>query len=285
MIASGRIPRVVHSFSRSLSTTGQLPVKCLNDHSVSAFQKEAFNLGIPAILPKAFSDYPAIDKWFSTPSLERVEVVLRHEYLLPHCEATVPLELTSVAHDDFQQLRAPLKLFIEWTREASPETTDRLYLAQASISELPQPLRDDLPVPDLVNLAGKGDIYDTNLWIGLAPTYTPLHRDPNPNIFAQLAGRKVVRLYSPDDGAEIFRHVQEKLGRSGSQAFRGEEMMKGREKTLLEAQVWGTEEGAVPARCTGYEAVLGQGDGLFIPKGWWHSIKGVGNGITGSVSS
>jgi hypothetical protein len=35
--------------------------------------------------------------------------------------------------------------------------------------------------------------------IGHPPTYTPLHRDPNPNIFVQLAGEKVVRLLAPTD--------------------------------------------------------------------------------------
>lgn len=35
----------------------------------------------------------------------------------------------------------------------------------------------------------------------------------------------------------------------------------------------------------GYEAKLAAGDALFIPQGWWHSVRGVGQGLTGSVSS
>jgi len=30
--------------------------------------------------------------------------------------------------------------------------------------------------------------------------------------------------------------------------------------------------------------VLEAGDGMFIPKGWWHSVKGVGKGIIGSAN-
>ena len=143
-------------------------------------------------------------------------------------------------------------------------------------------MQNDVPTPSLVLSAGKGDIYDSSIWLGHAPTYTPLHRDPNPNLFVQLAGTKIVRLFKPSVGNDIFAKVQEKIGGEASAALRGEEMMKGLEKRVLEREVWGeTDEGAAG----GFEAQLESGDGLFIPKGWWHSIKGVGKGMTGSVSS
>lgn len=143
-------------------------------------------------------------------------------------------------------------------------------------------MRDDVPTPDLVLRAGKGDVYDSSIWLGRAPTYTPLHRDPNPNLFVQLAGRKVVRILRPRDGDAVFARVQERIGGSASATMRGEEMMRGAEKRALEEEVWGEgldEEGAMQ----GFEAEVARGDGLFIPKGWWHSIKGVGEGMTGSV--
>ena len=207
-------------------------------------------------------------------------------------DSVVPLELTrlpggsavSETENAFHRAEAPLGLFLEWTKYANTQTADRLYLAQASFSIIPKGLRDDLPTPDIVAKAGKGDIYDTNLWIGVPPTCTPLHRDPNPNLFVQLAGKKIIRLLKPEAGLEVFANVQTTLGQSGSSTFRGEEMMKGEEKRLLEAHIWGTEsspQGAIPS---GFEACLERGDGLFIPQGWWHSIRGVGEGITGSVS-
>jgi hypothetical protein len=119
------------------------------------------------------------------------------------------------------------------------------------------------------------------VWIGHPPTYTPLHRDPNPNLFVQLAGEKVVRLLAPDEGQSVFAAVRAQLGKSGGRgaaAIRGEEMMQGGERALLDEAVWGDDERV-------FEAKLGAGDGLFIPKGWWHSIKGVGEDVTGSVSA
>lgn len=130
--------------------------------------------------------------------------------------------------------------------------------------------------------AGKGDVYDSSIWLGNSPTYTPLHRDPNPNLFVQLAGKKVVRLFPPHVGRSIFAKVQEQIGGSASETMRGEEMMQGAEKKALEVEVWKSADGG-EARNAALEAEMGSGDGLFIPKGWWHSVKSFGEGMTGSV--
>lgn len=129
-----------------------------------------------------------------------------------------------------------------------------------------------------VTQAGNGDIYAVNLWLGRAgETNTPLHKDPNPNLFVQLAGRKRIRLFSPDIGGELMDSYLGSLERR----FRtGDEMMVGKHKDELEAVVWsdGAENGIVE----GFEAEVGVGDGLFIPKGWWHAVKGVGEGGVGA---
>ena len=195
----------------------------------------------------------------------------------------------------FHRAETHLSFFLTWLDAAqSGKSSDnnRFYLAQASLSGFPQALQNDLPTPDIVIGAGKGDIYDTNIWMGLSPTYTPLHRDPNPNLFVQLAGEKIVRLMSPEKGTAIFKAVQRKLGKGGDGRFRGEEMMKGGEGEILKRLVWGNEadqdgveHGWKEGDKVGWEGFLGRGDGLFIPKGWWHSVKGVGDGVLASVSS
>ncbi|KAL8814953.1 MAG: hypothetical protein Q9223_005871 [Gallowayella weberi] len=137
----------------------------------------------------------------------------------------VPIELTRPAiHPDgeaiFERAEAPLGIFLGWAEQAKADSSQRLYVAQASIDRLPELLQKDVPTPELVARAGKGDVYDSSIWLGVAPTYTPLHRDPNPNMYLQLAGR--------------------------------------------------------------FEAELDAGQALFIPQGWWHSVKSVGTGCTGS---
>ncbi|KAL3420631.1 JmjC domain-containing protein [Phlyctema vagabunda] len=176
----------------------------------------------------------------------------------------------------FCRFNAPLSLFLKAfePRSADIPQIKHLYIAQAQISELPHQLRDDLPTPELVKKAGKGDIYDTSIWMGLQPTYTPLHKDPNPNLFIQIANSKTVRLYSPTIGASIFREAQAYIGASSSASFRGTEMMQGSEKEVLEEIVWGSSTSV-----HGMEVVLNPGDALFIPKGWWHSIKSHDSGM------
>ncbi|KAI9862514.1 MAG: hypothetical protein M1813_004366 [Trichoglossum hirsutum] len=265
------------------------PVQALSNATVEHFRRNFFRRGVPVVFPRGqFTDLPALKHWFRPKSDElhiSSELTLDRTHLLGHEEVMVPLELTS-SGDRFQRFHAPLSMFVEWLQHAaSSRTVDRLYLAQAPVSNLPQCLKDDFPAPTYVINAGKGDIYDTNLWIGLAPTNTPLHRDPNPNLFVQLAGKKIVRLFEPAVGVDVFKRVRKEIGMDASAVFRGDEMMKGQEKDLLEKEVWGDETGGDTInRPIGYEAQLGRGDGLFIPNGWWHSIKGVGEGVTGSVS-
>ncbi|TKA81448.1 hypothetical protein B0A49_00291 [Cryomyces minteri] len=306
MLRSGRSSISHYKVARQLYPTISRfsHVEPLRNGSVDTFRQQAFAPAKPALLPRDhFRDLPALKKWFEPSPNMPTACQLNASYLSSYGETLVPLELTrdnlsngADSVSSFEQLHAPLNFFIEWTRQhqrsasaSTPATAPagRLYLAQAQVSDLPSPLRADLPTPALVTLAGKGDVYDANVWIGLAPTYTPLHRDPNPNLFVQLAGRKTVRLFTPDVGADVFRSVQARIGAAGggggSASTRGAEMMQGAERRILEAEVWGSGEWEEGRAGAGLEAHLEAGDGLFIPKGWWHSIKGVGEGVTGSV--
>ncbi|KAI9751149.1 MAG: hypothetical protein M1815_001339 [Lichina confinis] len=226
---------------------------------------------------------PAFSRWFKKSSDEDKLPPLNSSYLLQFGDPMVPLEMTSLTTDGFHRFKAPLSFFVRWTETATPNSSERLYLAQAPVADLPQELQADLPTPDLV-FAGRGDVYDTNLWVGLAPTYTPLHCDPNPNLFVQISGKKLVRLYEPLVGSSIFRSVQQRLGRASHAAIRGEEMMLGAERNALEEAVWHEAGPRSTLDQESYEVSLQAGDALFIPKGWWHSIKGLESGIITSVN-
>ena len=291
-IAQNFFPRRNASRCLHSSSLQWEPVPVLQDSSATTFRRDAFHVQWPAVTPPAcFKELPAIGRWFKRSHQQNPIFELDLSYLEQYGDAIVPLELnsSSESHSDlqntsFQRSEAPLSIFLRWAERADAHSRQRLYLAQASISDLPEQLRNDLPTPKLVLDAGNGDVYDTNIWLGVAPTYTPLHRDPNPNLFVQLVGQKIVRLLPPEAGQEVFLAVQAALGRNASSVFRGDEMMQGDEKKLLEDQIWRDRHAGESLTFPRYEAALSSGDGLFIPKGWWHSIKGVGTGITGSVS-
>jgi len=264
---------------------------------------------------------------------------LNASFWAEYADTIVPLELTSTGKasgssledETFHRTEAPFDILLAYLSAANSsnnlnptqnqQQTHSIYLAQCSLMSLPPSLQQDIPTPELITRCGsiKGDIYASSLWLGRPPTYTPLHRDPNPNIFIQLAGRKVVRLLPPEVGGAVFADVQARLQQgeqnaasasSYSPTIRGEEMMSGPEKALLHAATWPAEPDETnstsansnngggdpapsqdsPSRYTALlgtyaqEATLGMGDALFIPKGWWHSVKGVGPGITASAN-
>lgn len=304
--------RQCHHDAIALSLTPTLKSWDLED-----FRRQAFVAETPWRLPRDNQHLPAACRqWFTPdgdfddgpPDLNHVPNAseLRTAFWAAYESTNVPLELTAglandAANATFHRTMAPLRLLLTFLAKPSSSSEGSLtrdhsiYLAQCPLPSLPPALRAAVPTPELVEQAGKGDIYDSSLWLGRPPTYTPLHRDPNPNFFIQLAGRKVVRLIPPEIGDAVFARVQEACrSQVGSKTVRGEEMMVGHQRQLLEAAIWGTglrieSEEAVSEissvmRKFGQEAELGLGEALFIPKGWWHSVKGVGEGITASVN-
>ena len=175
----------------------------------------------------------------------------------------------------FFQLVAPLRLLHKALAFNASQAVPpiELYIAQSSLADLPPAMRGDLPTPELVLRAGKGDVYSSSVWLGTEPTYTPLHRDPNPNLFCQLCGSKVVRLMPPALGDRVHLDVLARLRRQGSSRVRSTEMMEGAEREVLHEAVW--ESDALPDEVC--EAEVGPGDALYIPQGWWHSIRSSGS--------
>ncbi|TQS35747.1 hypothetical protein Golomagni_03823 [Golovinomyces magnicellulatus] len=241
---------------------------------------------------------PAAQKWFNKfgSSPNKSTALLSSEYLNSYGATILPYEMTGPLNiplvdllkhgpsiqklqgssDQFHHFYAPLSLILS-------NRSEGLYIAQAPITDLPLQLQCDLPAPKLVVEAGKGDIYNANIWIGNPPTYTPLHKDPNPNLFVQLAGHKKMRLYEPQIGLEIFQNVRRKLGKiDGDGRFRGREMMEGTERKELEEAVWGINAESKPNIM---EVIVAPGDSLFIPKGWWHSVKGLKIGVQEEINA
>ena len=293
---------------------------------------------------------------------------------------------------------APFHLLLSHIASTSPDLDDTssslpqpsLYLAQQSLSDLPLTLQADLPTPAILSPSSpfssvtttttdpspiaeassnlRGDIYASSLWLSSAfpASQTPLHRDPNPNLHLQLCGKKIIRLFPPEIGNEIFEYVREQTAvehvttakdddgrgsgndidrRSGSgstsAAFRGDEMMIGEERRLLDEIVWGNDINQMRGVTDGVdgstvsdahnrggsvqsggeviqrshssfhndednlksqmaqrsshdpwgsfrqnhalEAQIGMGDTLFIPRGWWHAVRGIEDRSPGTV--
>lgn len=253
---------------------------------------KSLDLSEPTVFPRRFLDLPAITKWFTPvdcPSDDGVCHELKPSYLGRYGSLMVPLEHTRYlpGGDDvdsrksiatFECIQAPLSLLL--SHISSEDYSQQLYLAQCSLDDLPPDLVADLPAPELISSVGRGDIYASSVWMGRPPTSTPLHRDPNPNLFVQIVGNKVIRLMKPKEGRHLYDRLRTQMGHAH---MRGEEMMVGEERTRLQDAVWNEKEiNGVCAR--GVEARLEGGDGLYIPLGWWHAVESIGTHANASVN-
>lgn len=301
----------VYSIDRRTITT----VQTLDSWAVESFREHAFLPQTPATMSAEDSTLPiAIEKWFthdldskqSIPDRLSRNPQLKTSFWSKYSDLIVPLEITHAASENskatcFDRINGPLSILfadLEAKKDGVGVPRHSVYLAQHDLRDLPQELLEDLPTPELVRLAGKGDLYSSSLWLGRSPTYTPLHRDSNPNLLMQLAGTKIVRLLDPDVGDAVFEYAQRlidhqsgetspRTSRTGSASFRGEEMMKGAERSIFHDLVWTKMSDGVKNDIIlehAQSATLHPGQALFIPKGWWHSVKGVGDGVTASAN-
>lgn len=250
------------------------------------------DLSEPTVFPRQFLDLPAIKNWLTPidgPSSRGVCHELNKSYLGRHGSLMVPLEYTRYDSSGgdvdgrkavvaFETIQAPLSLLL--SHISSDDVSQQLYLAQCSINDLPSELQADLPAPEMISSLGRGDIYASSIWMGRPPTTTPLHRDPNPNLFVQLAGKKVIRLMEPKQGRNLYDRLRTQMGHAH---LRGEEMMVGEERGRLQDAVWNEiEVNGISA--SGVEARLEGGDGLYIPLGWWHAVESVGSHANASAN-
>jgi hypothetical protein len=161
------------------------------------------------------------------------------------------------------------------------------YLAQHDLFRQMPVLRGDICTPDLcwarVPLhptdpqrdKTRVPVPQVNAWFGPARTITPLHTDAYHNLLVQVVGTKFVRLYPPwstamrprgeEDGVDMSNTSELDLGviegwDEGVDGLGDDERERVRVKRELDEDEY-------------WECVLGEGDTLLIPMGWWHYVR------------
>jgi hypothetical protein len=190
---------------------------------------------------------------------------------------------------------------------------DTGYLAQHDLFAQIPSLRADISIPDYcfctphqylpanIDPASTQKLEDPllNAWFGPKGTISPLHTDPYHNVLAQVVGYKYVRCYKPkmtewlyprgkeagvdmgntslvdlDEAMELFPEIgvkglgmETKEDGGGTAIEHGENQGVDQRRTEFEQLFPGFKEAEY------VEAVLGPGECLYLPPGWWHYVK------------
>lgn len=211
----------------------------------------------PVVLTDASARWPALRKW--TPAY------FRRRFGDETIEITAGREADPFYDMNFRAHRRRMRMdrFIDRVLEAG--TSNDLYMVSNNHT-MRRPrfraLLDDVRPPrDLFEPPAPAA---TSLWIGPAGTVTPLHHDTTNILFAQIHGRKRVELVSPQETALLLDPVH---------GYYSPVDLDG----LAAATHPALEQMLVQ------QVVLGPGDALYIPAGWWHRVTSLDVSISFSL--
>lgn len=208
------------------------------------FYRHYYEANRPAKLTGIVDHWPALARW----SLDHFERVAGNAAVEAQVEREGDPDY-ELAKDDHRRLVRFGEL-IEWLRKdgASNDIYLTAYNSGTNAAAL-APLWDDLAPIDLLEARGDRDGF---FWLGPKGTLTPWHHDLTNNLLVQVLGRKRVRLAPPWAFARM---------RNSRHCFSD----------------WGNEplpagEGDI-ATPPVLETVIGAGEGIFLPVGWWHQVE------------
>lgn len=179
------------------------------------------------------------------------------------------------------------------SKEASIDPPPVLYMAQHDLASQFPALSQDFflpeyvytspaPPPDWPDYAppATSDGVITNVWIGPPGTVSPPHFDPFYNCFVQVVGHKEVWAAPPS--CRPIKTMTAAGLQSVDMTEQSNDAAVGAESSVTDTlmsntsdvDVFGTEDlVASQVRSAAFRSVLGPGDLLYLPPGWWHSLR------------
>ena len=256
--------------------------------SFETFQRHLDEPATPLIIPDTLSQWPASQRWHDPTYLLRLTLGGRR---------LVPVEIgKSYTDEEWSQTIMSFKDFIT-TYLLPREPKEIGYLAQHDLfSQIPA-LKSDILIPDYcytsppnpsaavsqtagLALALQLDEPLLNAWLGPKGTKTPLHTDPYHNILCQVVGYKYVRLYPPSETAKLYPRGVDTSNGVSMENTSHVDVSHARSRSLggrtdLDALREMHEKFPLFEEAEFVEGVLGPGECLYVPLGWWHYVEGL----------
>ncbi len=215
--------------------------------STEEFRDEYYAAHRPVIVTDVIDAWPAMTKW----SLDYFEEVAG--------DAEIEVQFGRDRSPDYEHKRQnfvrvmPFRELLDLLR--SDEKTNNYYVTANNSGKNRQALaplwNDIIQVPQYLE---RNDHADGFFWLGPRGTITPYHHDLTNNLLVQVFGRKRVRLV-PSYETRLMRNWTHVYSR-----WTGEDLAVG------------PADGDKP---TVIETILGPGEAMFIPIGWWHWVEGL----------
>jgi hypothetical protein len=254
------------------------PVAIASQPSLEAFQIHLNNHTTPLLLTDTINDWPAMKTWQDPTHLLRLTLGGRR---------CVPIEIgETYTHADWRQEIMPLRKFMhDYLLPIDPEEIG--YLGQHNLFHQIPKLQQEIRTPDYCYTAPpestpasrRGlpsvppvDEPQKNIWLGPKGTRTPLHTDPYHNIFCQVVGYKYVRLYPPEATESVYPRGIDENGINESNTSEVEIRLD-RSSTGNIAVEDAHRFPMFLAQTEFCEVIVGPGQCLYIPAGWWHYIE------------
>ncbi|MHA4835255.1 cupin-like domain-containing protein [Sphingopyxis sp. MSC1_008] len=206
------------------------------------FYRHYYDANRPAKLMGIVDHWPALARW----SLDHFAAAAGDAMVEAQVERDPDYEL---AKDDHRRLVRFAEL-IDWLRkdEASNDIYLTAYNSGTNAAALAPLWGDMAPIALLDGTRTRDGFF----WLGPKGTLTPWHHDLTNNLLVQVIGRKRVRMAPPWAFARMrnSRHCFSDWGN--------------------EALPAGDGDSAVPPVL---ETVIGPGEAIFLPVGWWHQVE------------
>ena len=138
------------------------------------------------------------------------------------------------------------------------------YVSQHSLLHQCPSLQHHFAVPEFC----LGRLSAANAWLGTANTKTHLHTDDADNLLCQVAGHKLVKLFPPSVTPYVYQDLVDtrKTGNKSVNAF-----------SPVDCEDVAEQKRVFPlfkkARDEEIQTVIGPGETLFVPRGWWHYVR------------
>jgi hypothetical protein len=225
--------------------------------SSEEFVERYYAANRPVILTGEMADWPALARW--TPEYLKTAVGNRPIEFQGERTLDRRFEMNKDAH----RREAPFDAFIDQIQR--PGAGNDAYLTAYNSDrngEALSVLHNDLGFLDKFLDRHAAAPYGM-MWIGPAGTVTSLHHDLTNNFIAQIVGRKRIKLAPASEVGKIYnsQHVFSEIS------------------DLEDSDI----DPARYPRLTGlrcYDVLLGPGEILFMPLGWWHQVKSLDFSVT-----